>query len=153
MTDELSAFRGDRADDTAEEQVLERRDLLLFELDGALYGVRARDVTNVIAWRPPAPVPQGGPHVLGLVQDAGRVVVVVTHPASLSTEPPAQPSRIVLCDTRQGLIGLPATTARSVEPVGLKTSPAHGELFDTPAGAAVYVEPTRVAETLVGSRT
>ena len=152
MPDELEAFRDDAADADATRAVLEHRELLLFELDGVSFGVLARDVSNVITWRPPAPIPQAGPQVLGLVQDAGRIVVVVRHPSASSTAAPTKPTRLVICETRHGLVGLPATTARNVENLALARAPVHGELFESPGGAAVYVEPERLGAGLVSGK-
>lgn len=151
MPDELDAFRDETADAEAAQAVVEHRELLLFELDGAVFGVLARDVSNVITWRAPAPIPQAGPQVLGLVQDAGRIVVVARHPSSSASAAPTKPMRIVICETRHGLLGLPATTARTVENVALPRVPSHGELFESPAGAAVYVEPERLGASLVAA--
>lgn len=152
MPDELDAFRDEAADAAAASAPVEQRELLLFELDGAVFGVLARDVSNVITWRAPAPIPQAGAHVLGLVQDAGRIVVVVRHPSASTAAAPTKPTRIVICETRHGLLGLPATTARTVENVSLPHAPAHGELFESPAGAAVYVEPERLGASLVAAQ-
>ncbi len=149
MTDDLAAFRDDTADADASRAPVEHRELLLFELDGAMFGVLAREVSNVIPWRAPAPIPHAGPQVLGLVQDAGRIVVVVRHPSASSTAAPAKPTRIVICETRHGLLGLPASNARTVESVAFPSAPAHGELFESSAGASVYVEPERLGQSLV----
>ena len=152
MSDDLDAFRDDDDDAKASDAAVEHRELLLFELDGSVFGVLAREVSNVITWRAPAPIPQAGAQVLGLVQDAGRIVVVVRHPSGSSPDDPQKPTRIVICETRHGLLGLPATTARTVEDVALPRAPAHGELFESPAGAAVYVEPERLGASLIADR-
>ena len=47
MPDELDAFRDETVDAEVARAPVEHRELLLFELDGAVFGVRASEVSNV----------------------------------------------------------------------------------------------------------
>ena len=58
-------------------------------------------------------------------------------------------SRVVVCGTKYGFIGLPATTTQGVQSVGLRAAPGSGDVVDTPAGATTYLEPAALVATLV----
>lgn len=147
--DELAAFRDPEVEALAEEAELERRELLLFELDGALFAVRALAVTGVVSWREPSAIPQASPRIAGVIQDSGRIIVVLRHPTAQVADGKSSASRVVVCGTKYGFIGLPATTTQGVQSVGLRAAPGSGDVVDTPAGATTYLEPAALVATLV----
>jgi len=93
------------------------RDGLVFEHGGTLFGVDSVRVDAVIPWRAPMPVPGASPAVRGVVQDRGRIVTVLWDPEARPRAEESLPIRIVVCSTRRGLLGLPASATRAVGPV------------------------------------
>ena len=128
------------------------RNLLVFGLEGALFGVDASDVDAVVAWSEPVPLPRGGTSVLGVVQDRGRIVSVLRHPSGRDVGVDERPRRIVICRTRSGLLGLPAATTRAIAPVAIAGEPTPGSVVDTDAGALTFIVPDVLAEQIVGAR-
>lgn len=98
------------------------REALVFAHGEVLYAVDAVRVDAVIPWRDPMPLPGVDAAIQGVIQDRGRVVTVLGDPEGRRDPPPAaRPARIVVCTTRRGLIGLPASATRAVGPVGEET--------------------------------
>jgi chemotaxis signal transduction protein len=151
MTDELDQFLDPReagADDHADAQVTIVCDLLLFDYDGDLYAVPATSVDSVVAWKAPAPVPGTDARVLGVVQDRGRIVIVMAHPTGEARPPgTGPPSRIVICETPRGHVGVPAKATTAVEPVSLSSEPTPGSTYDSARGPFLYLEPSRYSTT------
>jgi chemotaxis signal transduction protein len=122
------------------------RELLVFELDGATFGVDARQVEGVIAWREPVPLPRGAASVLGVIQDRGRIVTVLRHPTGAGGDAPsAALLRIVVCSTPRGHLGLPAASARSVGSVELVDEPHHCAVVEGSAGALTFLDAEALA--------
>jgi hypothetical protein len=121
-------------------------DLLTFEFAGDAYAVRAGTVDGVVQWKTPSPVPGAGPRVRGVVQDRGRIVTVLTHPAGRVTAPSTDPLRIIVCDTAAGLVGLPASATRAVFSAEFATDPVANGVYDLPSGACTFIDPTRLEE-------
>ena len=102
MADELEQFLDPHecnAGAQGQAQVAIVCDLLLFDYDGDLYAIPAASVDSVVAWKAPAPVAGTDTRVRGVVQDRGRIVVVMGHPTGearstelLSGSAPAEPS-------------------------------------------------------------
>jgi len=116
-------------------------ELLTFEFLGQKFGVEARTVDTVIAWRDPVPLPRGGQDVRGVIQDKGRIVAVLAHPAAGNAgSAHRNPSRIIVCTTSRGYVGLPAMAAE-VGAVHLHASPTAGAVVDSSVGAITYVDP------------
>lgn len=127
------------------------RDLLVFELGGALFGVEAARVDAVIPWREPVPLP-GAVDLAGVVQDRGRIVTVVRDPRGRRSpagtgDPPA---RIIVCATKRGHLGLPASSARAVGTVALRTFEAPGAEVETSEGVLVWVDPDALVLGILG---
>jgi chemotaxis signal transduction protein len=119
---------------------------LVFELDGALFGVEAHQVDTVIAWREPVPLPRGAASVLGVIQDRGRIVTVLRHPTGTAGRTSAAALlRIVVCGTPRGHLGLPAASARTVGSVELLEEPRHGAVVDGSAGALTFLDADTLA--------
>jgi hypothetical protein len=128
------------------------RNLLVFGLEGALFGVDASNVDAVIAWSEPVPLPRGGSPVLGVVQDRGRIVSVMRHPSGAESSGEDTPRRIVVCRTGSGLLGLPASTTRAIAKVAIVGEAIPGSVVDTDAGALTFIVPDLLAEQIVAAR-
>lgn len=126
--------------------------LLVFELEGARFGVEAGDVDAVIAWREPVSLPGASGPVRGVVQDRGRIVSVLHHPASATVTYQDDPRRIIICRTRSGLLGLPASSMRAVSNVEVLGELVPGEPVETDAGNLIFVAPDAIAESIVATR-
>jgi chemotaxis signal transduction protein len=122
--------------------------LLLFQHNGIAYGVPARSVDAVVAWRKPARLPASVPGVAGVVQDRGRVIAVLASPLGESTDDRGTHRRMVICTTRRGFLGLPCDETRQIGTVTLAQEPAAGEAVDSSSGPLVYVDPDVLAESL-----
>jgi photosystem II stability/assembly factor-like uncharacterized protein len=81
-----------------------------------------------------------------VVQDGGRIVVVLKHPAGIPLPPKEAPSRIVVCDTRKGPVGLPAMETRAVTSVLVEGVPTGGDLLETTDGVATYLDVEEIVE-------
>ena len=148
--DELAAFREAQDDERAVAAAGQHRiDTLVFEIDGVAYAVPAGDVTAVINWRQPAPVPKSRARIAGVVQDGGRIIVVLAHPAGQPARPSEAVARFVVCHTSQGLVALPAAVTHGVEAATSKRSrePATCSLSPTlRARAVTFVSPEKFVE-------
>jgi chemotaxis signal transduction protein len=123
------------------------RDLLVFEFAGAMYAVDAVHVDDVIPWRTPIPLPRSERHILGVVQDRGRIVVVLASPTASGEEGTGgTATRILVCSTRRGCVGLPASATRAVGPVEMTQVPSPRAVLDTSAGVLTYLDPTKYAD-------
>lgn len=119
-----------------------QRDLLVFEFGRDRFAVEARRVESVVPWKPPSRIPGADARVQGVIQDRGRIVVVMAHPAGVTPGPnPPEGKRIVVCNTARGHIGLPATNARAVGAFSLSVEPTPLSVHDSPLGAFTYLEP------------
>jgi chemotaxis signal transduction protein len=119
-------------------------DLLMFEYAGDAYAVRASSVDGVVPWKAPSPVPGASPRVRGVIQDRGRIVTVLTHPAGRAAALSVEPLRIIVCDTRAGLVGLPATATRAVWSAELAADPVAGAVYDGAKGAYLFIDASRI---------
>jgi len=127
------------------------RELLVFSYHEVLFAVDATAADTVIPWREPMPLPGVASEVLGVVQDRGRIVTVLAHPAGSPVTDRAPLSRIIVCLTPRGHLGLPASGTKGVTTLEIPTSTAAGQILDTPLGAATYVRPQEIASRLVKS--
>jgi chemotaxis signal transduction protein len=119
-----------------------QRDLLIFEFGRDRFAVEARRVESVVPWKAPARIPGTDTRVHGVIQDRGRIVVVMAHPAGITAGPnPPAPKRIVVCNSARGHIGLPATSARAVGGFALASEPTPLSVHDSALGAFTYLEP------------
>lgn len=146
MSDELNQFLdpAEAVDVQTETQINVLCEVLMFDYEGDLYAVPATCVDSVVAWKAPAPVPGTDARIRGVVQDRGRVVIVMTHPTGeVRPIPVNQPNRIVICDTPRGHLGVPATATTAVEPVSLPGEPTSGSVYDSSRGPFRYLEPSR----------
>jgi len=150
MVDDLEAFRDGSEQERAAVSVAIIRDALVFEFEGTAFGIEARHVEGVIAYRPPAPIPQGNPGLRGVVQDTGRIISVLGHPAARAHVGGERVVRIVVCSSSKGLLGLPATGTSGVQSLSLAQIPDFLDVIDTPGGAITWLEPDQVARVLLG---
>lgn len=119
-----------------------QRDLLVFEYGRDRFAVEAQRVESVVPWKAPSRIPGADSRVDGVIQDRGRIVVVMAHPAGI-TPGPNRPEgkRIVVCSTARGHIGLPATSARAVGSFSLGVEPTPLSVHDSPLGAFTFLDP------------
>jgi hypothetical protein len=124
------------------------RDLLLFEYANALYAVPAVGVEGVVPFRQPVSVPGLDPRVRGVIQDRGRIIMVLAHPAGRVgvVESATGATRIVICATARGLIGLPALATRAVGRVELDAEPRVFGVCESSHGPFTYLEPQALTE-------
>lgn len=118
------------------------KDLLVFEFAKERFAVEASRVDGVVPWKTPARVPGADARVRGVIQDRGRIVVLMAHPAGLQKPSSPDGKRIVVCSTPRGHIGLPATATNSVGPVELLSEPTPLSIYDSKLGAFTYLDPT-----------
>lgn len=124
------------------EQSAVLRDLLVFEFGRDRFAVDARRVESVVPWRAPSRIPGTDTRVHGVIQDRGRIVVVMSHPAGITPGPnPPEGKLIVVCNSARGHIGLPATSARAVGNFSLATEPSKLSVHDSAFGAFAFVDP------------
>ncbi|AUX44264.1 chemotaxis signal transduction protein [Sorangium cellulosum] len=116
-------------------------DFLLFDLGVATFALRAQQVEEVIAWRVPLPLPRADPRVSGIIQDRGRIVVILSAPAG---EPAVTPLRIVVCRTPRGYLGLPAGKTRCVAAVKVYGELVPGAVVDTSEGVVTFLDVTHL---------
>lgn len=132
---ELLELHGDRSDDAPQETAVV--DLLIFELGSVTFALKAQQVEEVIAWRDPLPLPRADPRVMGIIQDRGRIVVILSDPTGGS---PAAPSRIVVCRTHRGYLGLPAGKTRCVAAVKIYGELVPKAVVDTSEGVVTFLD-------------
>jgi chemotaxis signal transduction protein len=118
---------------------------LVFVARDGLFAVRAERVESVVPWRDPVTLPGSKGLVRGVIQDRGRVIAVLRHPDGTEPSGSGDASRVLICPTPLGFLGLPATrtfavaaitTARGLEPLAV---------LDTEHGPATYLEPDELA--------
>lgn len=118
------------------------RDLLVFEYGRDRFAVEARRVESVVPWKAPSRIPGTDARVHGVIQDRGRIVVVMAHPAGVTPGPnPPEGKLIVVCSSSRGHVGLPATSARTVGNFSLASEPSQLSVHDSTFGAFTYVDP------------
>lgn len=149
--DELEAFRSeeDAAQDAAVRYV---RDLLLFDFGGRRFGIDVKAVDSVVPWQRPRPIPRSSTAVHGVIQDQGRIIVVLSGPLGVAEEVGSDAARIVVCTTARGLIGVPATTTEHIGRCELNEEPAAGKVIDSERGALTYLDPAVLAQTALSER-
>lgn len=124
------------------------RDLLLFEYEGERYGLLAATVDAVVPWRRPAALPGAEMRVLGVIQDRGRIVVLIAHPVGRPTDGRGEGKRIIICNTGRGYVGVPASVTNTVAGVELQSEPTPLSIHDSPYGPFTFLEAERWAEEL-----
>jgi chemotaxis signal transduction protein len=138
---ELSAFERDEGDELEKREDRTDCELLVIEQGELLIGVPARAVDSVVPWSQPAALPRTSRWVLGVVQDRGRLVAV-----RRAERGSTNAQRIVLCVTQRGLVGIPATSTRSVGTVRIHGTLRYGQPLDTDQGALTVLDPEALAE-------
>ena len=135
----------DLHDDSSDKGLRERAvlDFLLFDLGAATFALRAQQVEEVIAWRDPLPLPRTDPRVMGILQDRGRIIVIVS--AALAG-PAAAPQRIVVCRAARGYVGLPAAKTRCVAAVEVFGEPVPNAVVDTSEGVVTFLDVARLLD-------
>jgi chemotaxis signal transduction protein len=118
------------------------RELLLFEHAGERYALAASAVDAVVPWREPTRVPGAEQRVLGVIQDRGRVVVLLAHPTGQAASHVAG-KRIVICGTKRGYVGVPATTTNAVASTELRSEPTALSIHDSRFGPFTFLEAER----------
>lgn len=145
--DLLIAFGAAEDEAKADGPVQVELDLLVIEQGSVLLGVLASAVDAVIPWQAPEPLPRSSPHVLGVVQDRGRLVAVHRHPDM--NQPPR---RLAVCATSYGLVGLAVTGTRQVGTVSLVGEARFGTPLNTSVGDLTLIDPEQIARQMVESQ-
>ena len=138
--DELDNFRSAVSESKKEEELGTSLELLTLEQGELAFAIRAEVVDSVVPWQAPAALPKAARHVHGIIQDRGRLVTV--RKPELEG---AKARRIVLCKTSRGMIGLPATSTRSVGTVVVKGALKLGTPIDTDRGALTILDSEELA--------
>jgi chemotaxis signal transduction protein len=147
--EELSEFVDADAADSAERGQFETRvvrDLLIFEYSSELFAVEASSVEGVVPWKPPVRIPGTDARVRGVIQDRGRIVVVMSHPTGRTMSDVGEAKRVIICATPRGYVGLPAAGTNSVGPVELASAPSAFSVHDAKGGPLTYLDPRRYSE-------
>lgn len=145
MSDELALFRGaEEVEGATHTQT--QLDVLVVEQGDVVLGILATCVVAVVPWQTPAPLPRSSEHVLGVVQDRGRLVAV--HRYGTMAE---HPKRLVVCTASPGLIGIAATATRHVGTITLDGEPQLGVPIHTSAGALTLIAPEEIAQIMTGN--
>lgn len=131
----LLDLQGDRSDNAPRERAVV--DLLIFELGIVTFALRAQQVEEVIAWRAPLPLPRADPRVMGIIQDRGRIIVILSDPTGGWVD---APSRIVVCRTHRGYVGLPAGKTRCVGAVKIYGELLPKAVVDTSEGVVTFLD-------------
>jgi chemotaxis signal transduction protein len=140
VSDELDAFR-EAAVATAQASAHTALDVLILEQGAMVLAVLAIGVDSVIPWQTPEPLPLSADEVLGVVQDRGRLVIVQRYRAVAE-----RPSRLVVCRTKGGLVGLAATATRMVGAITIQGALQIDAPVHTSAGPLTIIDPERIAE-------
>ncbi|WP_437624276.1 chemotaxis protein CheW [Sorangium sp. So ce1151] len=138
---ELLDLRADAPDNGPRERAV--LDLLLFELGAVTFALRALQVEEVIGWRTPSPLPRADARVMGILQDRGRIIVIVSAPLA---GPAAAPLRIVVCRTPRGYLGLPAGKTRCVAAVKVFGELLPKAVVDTSEGVVTFLDVTHLLD-------
>ncbi|XXX78425.1 chemotaxis protein CheW [Sorangium sp. So ce134] len=146
---ELLGLRDDAPDKGPREQAAV--DLLLFDLGAVTFALRAQQVEEVIAWRTPLPLPRADPRVMGILQDRGRIIVIVSAPPTPLAEPAAAPLRIVVCRTQRGYLGLPAGKTRCVAAVKVLGELVPKAVVDTGEGVVTFLDVSHLLDAPEGA--
>jgi chemotaxis signal transduction protein len=151
MSEDLSEFVDADAGQSGTRDELSlgvERDVFLFQHGDRKYAVGATDVIGVIPWRTPVPLPRSDPRVRGVIQDRGRVVVLLYHPTGEpAADESAEVTRIIICTTKRGYVGLPASVTLNVGAVRFAQEPHAPATVDSDVGALTYLDPTQYVET------
>jgi chemotaxis signal transduction protein len=139
LNDFIDAEASDRSVEVRESRVT--RELLVFEFGQDRFAVDAACVEGVVPWKAPSRIPGADARVRGVIQDRGRIVVLMAHPAGLQRPTSTDGKRIVICSTPRGHIGLPATATNSVGAVELLAIPTPLSIHDSKLGAFTYLDP------------
>jgi hypothetical protein len=118
------------------------RDLLLFEYGGATFALAAQQVEEVIAWRPPLPLPRTDARVMGILQDRGRIIAILENRISSVSETPL---RVIICRTPRGYLGLPAGRTRCADSIKVYGDLAPNAVIDTSEGLFTFLDPVQLA--------
>jgi chemotaxis signal transduction protein len=138
--DELAAFSRDDEEAVHRRSDSSEHDLLVVEQGELVLGIPAERVDSVVPWTSPAALPRTSPSVLGIIQDRGRLVAVRRAERDMGA-----PQRIVLCATPRGLVGIPATSTRSIGTVRVLGGYRFGQPVDTDHGAMTILDVDAVA--------
>lgn len=119
-------------------------DVLVIEQGPVVLALLSSAVDSVIPWQTPEPLPLCAQDVLGVVQDRGRLVIVQRFAGAAE-----RPSRLIVCTTTGGLIGVAATATRLVGTIEI-----YGELqvdvpLQTSSGPLTIIDPERIARRMM----
>jgi chemotaxis signal transduction protein len=153
MSDEsdLGPFAAAGEGTEEQEDTLPQRHLLVFSFGDSRFGLRLEDVDSVVPYREPAAVPQAAAALAGVIQDHGRIIAVFRHPRGDSSSADAHPTRIAVCQSPRGLLGVPVGATEYIGAVGIRGEPAPGEVLDTDHGVLTYLEARRLADGVGGN--
>ena len=138
--DDLHAFGSEREEAAKQARRGDTVELLVITQGALLLAIEATHVESVVSFQTPAVLPQASPWVSGIIQDRGRLVAV----RKTEHECP-QVSRIVLCNTSRGLIGIPASETRSIGQVCLSGPVGFFTPIDSDVGALTILDPEELA--------
>lgn len=144
MGDDLSAFHDESEEDTVAADDHGSLELLVLAQGSLLLGVPATSVDSVVPWSEPTPIPESSARVLGVVQDRGRLVAV-TRPL----DPNAKMQRLVVCGSSLGLVGIPASSTRSVGSIVLRSEHSAGRPVMTDQGSITMLDVEALANDMV----
>ncbi len=149
-SDTLAAF----ADDTdapceQESQPSILLSTLILERQSRLYFLEADRVDSVLPATKTFPLPHTHQGIAGVFQNRGRVITVLRDVLA-STEQVEQPKarRLIVCETSQGLLAVPADRTLTVGSVTISAAPVHGQAVELEPGVATFICPEELAQTI-----
>ncbi len=122
--------------------------MLLFRFAGEHYGVRAEKIETVLHWQEPVPLPEANTPLRGVLKEREQLIAVL---ASLGGKRQGQgdkASRILVCPTEHGHVGLPADLTLGIEQAG--ALPASGARMRLGGTEVIYLDPEVLAQNVVG---
>jgi len=119
-------------------------DVLVIEQGSVVLAILSSAVDSVIPWQTPEPLPLCAQDVLGVVQDRGRLVIVQRFAAGAD-----RPSRLIVCTTTGGLIGVAATATRLVGTIEIQGELQVDVPLQTSSGPLTIIDPERIARRMM----
>lgn len=93
-------------------------------------------------------LPGAETRVRGVIQDRGRIVVLIAHPAGRPTDGRGESKRIIICNTSRGYVGVPASVTNTVEGIELQSEPSALTIHDSAHGPFMFLDAERWVEDL-----
>jgi len=148
--DLLSAFESDDEDmehAARGERHMER--VLIFEYEDTLFSVDLDSVDSIIEWQSPAPIPRSHPAIRGVIQDKHRIISVLQHPTGRAGTD-EDGTRITVCATPFGLVGIPTERTLHLGPIELSSRLVTGVPVESSFGFLLHLDVSNILSQILG---